>query len=66
MWVSTYLTDPVALETEEQTLKREQTDRDVLEALCEYKCDSGMSRFITQQSSILLSQKRIVGPQKKN
>ena len=41
--VSTYLVDPVALETEEQTLKREQTERDVLEALGEYKCDSTMS-----------------------
>ena len=31
------------METEEQTLEREQNERDVLEALGEYKCDSGMS-----------------------
>ncbi len=37
------LPDPVALETEEQILKREQNERDVLEALGEYKCDAGMS-----------------------
>jgi len=41
--VSASLPDPVALETEEQTLEREQNDRDVLEALGEYKCDAGMS-----------------------
>ena len=35
------LPDPVALETEEQTLEREQNKRDVLEALGGYKC--GMS-----------------------
>ena len=32
--------DPV---TEEQTLKREQNERDVSEALGEYTCDAGMS-----------------------
>ncbi len=37
------LPDPVALETEEQTLEREQNERDVLEALGGYKCDAGMS-----------------------
>ena len=37
------LPDPVALETEEQTLEREQNERDVLEALGEYKCDARMS-----------------------
>jgi len=31
------------LETEEQTLEREQNEPDVLEALGEYKCDAGMS-----------------------
>jgi hypothetical protein len=30
------------LETEEQTLEREQNERDVLETLGEYKCDGGM------------------------
>jgi len=33
----------VALETEEQTLKREQNERDVLEGMGDYKCDAGMS-----------------------
>ena len=40
---SASLPDPVALETAEQTLEREQNERDVLEALGEYKCDAGMS-----------------------
>jgi hypothetical protein len=31
------------LETEEQMIKREQNERDVLVALGEYKCDAGMS-----------------------
>ncbi len=31
------------METEELTLKREQNEPDVLEALGEYKCDAGMS-----------------------
>ena len=31
------------METEEQTLEREQNERDVLEALGEYNCDAGMS-----------------------
>jgi len=31
------------LETEEQSLEREQNERDVLEALRDYKCDTGMS-----------------------
>jgi hypothetical protein len=31
------------LETEEQTLEREQNERDALEALGDYKCDAGMS-----------------------
>jgi len=35
---SASLPDPVALETAEQTLEREQNERDVLEALGEYKC----------------------------
>ena len=41
------LPNPVALETEEQSLEmfheREQNERDVLEPLGEYKCDTGMS-----------------------
>jgi hypothetical protein len=42
---SASLPDPVALETlaEEQTLKSEQNERNVLEAPGEYKCDAGMS-----------------------
>ena len=40
---SASLPDPVALETEEHSLEREQNERDVLEALGEYKCDAGMS-----------------------
>ena len=40
---SASLPDPVALQTEEHTLEREQNERDVLEALGEYKCDAGMS-----------------------
>ena len=39
---SASLPDPVALETEEQRLEREQNERDVLEALGAYKCDAGM------------------------
>ena len=30
------------METEEQSLEREQNERDVLEALGDYKCDAGM------------------------
>jgi hypothetical protein len=37
------LSDPVALETEEQTLEIEQNERDVLEPLGDCKCDAGMS-----------------------
>ena len=37
------LPDPVVFETEEQILEREQNERDVLDALGEYKCDAGMS-----------------------
>jgi hypothetical protein len=37
------LPDPVVLETEEQMLERERNERDVLDALGEYKCDTGMS-----------------------
>jgi hypothetical protein len=40
---SASLPDPVALETEEQRLEREQNERDFLEALGDYKCDAGMS-----------------------
>jgi hypothetical protein len=40
---SASLPDPVALETEEQRLEREQNERDVLEALGDYKCDAGIS-----------------------
>ena len=40
------LPDPVVLETEEQSLEREQNERDVLEALCEYKCDAVMPAVV--------------------
>ena len=40
---SASLPDPVVVEAEEQMLEREQNERDVLEALGEYKCDAGMS-----------------------
>jgi hypothetical protein len=39
---SASLPDPVVLETKDLTLEREQDERDVLEALDEYKCDTGM------------------------
>ena len=39
---SASLPDPVVLETEEQTLEKDQNERD-LEGLGEYKCDAGMS-----------------------
>ena len=38
---SASLPDSVALQTEEQTLKSEQNERDVPETLGEYKCDAG-------------------------
>ena len=40
---SASLPDPVALETEAQMLEREQNEHDDLEALGEYKCDTGRS-----------------------
>ncbi len=40
---SASLPDPVVLETEEQMHEKEQTERDVLDVLGEYKCDFGMS-----------------------
>jgi hypothetical protein len=42
---SASLPDPVVLETEDQTLKREQHECDVLETVgdSEYTCDTGMS-----------------------
>ena len=41
---SASLPAPVVAETEEQTLEREQNDRNVLsDALGEYECDAGMS-----------------------
>jgi len=40
---SASLPDTVALETMDQSLEREQKERHVLEALGEYKCDTGMS-----------------------
>jgi hypothetical protein len=40
---SASLPDPVALDTEEERLKREQNERDVFEALGEYQCNAGMS-----------------------
>ena len=45
---SASLPDSVALETEDQTLEREQKERDVLEALGEYKCDTGMSECLSR------------------
>ena len=38
---STSLPGPVALETEKQSLGREQNERVVVEALGNYKCDTG-------------------------
>ena len=40
---SASLPDPVVLETEEHMLESERNERDVLDALGEYKCDAGMS-----------------------
>ena len=40
---SASLPNPGALETEEQRLERELNERDVLEALGDYKCDTGVS-----------------------
>ncbi len=40
---SASLPGPVVLETEEQMLEKKQNERDVLEAMGEYKCDAGMS-----------------------
>ena len=40
---SASLAAPVVLETEEQMLERQQNELDVLEALGEHKCDTGMS-----------------------
>ena len=40
---SASLPDPVALETEEQRLEKEQNERDFLEALGDYRCDAVMS-----------------------
>ena len=37
------LPDPVPFETEDQRLDREENERDVLEGLGDYKCDTGMS-----------------------
>ena len=41
----------LVLETEDQILEREQNERDVLEALGEYKCDSGM--FVEDVTAIV-------------
>jgi hypothetical protein len=48
---SASLSDPVVLETEDQILEREQNELDVLEALGEYKCDSGM--FVEDVNAIV-------------
>ena len=40
---SVSLPDPVVVETEEKMLQRKQNERDVLDALGEYECDTGMS-----------------------
>ena len=50
------------METEEQSLEREQNERDVLEALGDYTCDAGMSvENVPAVVNIkpLISQKRI-------
>jgi len=43
---SASLPDPVALETEVQRLEREQNERDVLEALGDYKFGAGTSSLL--------------------
>ena len=48
---SASLSDPVVMETEDQILEREQNGLDVLEALGEYKCDSGM--FVEDVTAIV-------------
>ncbi len=40
---SASLPETVTLETDKERLEREQNERDVLEALGDYKCDAGMS-----------------------
>jgi hypothetical protein len=55
---SASLPDPVALETEEHSLEREQNERDVLEALGEYKCDAGMS---VENVTAVVNKKRLQG-----
>ena len=40
---STSLPDPVVWETEEYKVEREQNEREVLDTLVKYKCDTGMS-----------------------
>jgi hypothetical protein len=63
---SASLPGPVALETEEQTLQREQNEREVPEALGEYKGDAGMSvenmpTVVLDQFAVSISQKRLAG-----
>jgi hypothetical protein len=42
------------LETEEQTLERQQVELDVLEALDEYKCDARIGSSIDSGRGVLL------------
>jgi hypothetical protein len=46
------------LKTEELTLEREPNERDVLEALGEYKCDTGMS---VENVSVVIHMKTLEG-----
>jgi hypothetical protein len=55
---SASLPDPVDLDTEEQTLEREQNERDVLEALGECKCDYGM---FVEDVTVIVIIKRLKG-----
>jgi hypothetical protein len=50
--------DPVVLETEEQMLKREENERDVLDELGEYNCDTGMS---VEDVNVIVNTKTLKG-----
>ncbi len=52
---SVSLPDLVALETEEQTLEREQNECDVLEALGEYNCTSVTPECLSRMRMRLLT-----------
>jgi hypothetical protein len=55
---SSSLPDPVDLDTEEQTLEREQNERDVLEALGEYTCHTTMS---VENATAVVNRKTLKG-----